>query len=252
MLPMCSRGPASMAIIKATRTTKHKIKFHCPTINSLPKELLIDVLGRVASVSFTDVFNAKLSCKDFLEVAEEDYIFQHVSLEKFPIIPCRITKEASYFLNRCEQFGNPESLFRQGVIDYFSLMRMESGLEFLKRASEKGHLEATYVYGIALLCSQSKQEGLKILSFLKRTQSRGLKECRKRIRIAIRCMWIRNFIIVKQQALCSCEKPCQVLKKIRGWESNNNELDEDDDSLCEVCSCNCEVTWFSDMLRGKV
>ena len=244
-----------MAILKATRTTKYKRKFHPPALKSLPKELLTEVLGRVASASFTDLFNAKLSCKDFFEVAEDDYILQQVSLEKFPIIPYRLSNEESSFLKRCEEFGNPESLFRQGVIDYFSLARKESGLEYLKRAAEKGHLEAIYVYGIVLLCSegQLKQEGLKIVSCLKSSKSRGLTECRKRIKTLIWGMWIKNSI-VRQQALCSNpKKPCQVLKKIKGWESSEGELDEDDETdLCEACRCNCEVTWFSNMLRGRI
>ncbi|KAL4627575.1 hypothetical protein ACB092_05G175200 [Castanea dentata] len=183
-----------MAIIKATRRTKYKRNFHSSSIKSLQNKLLTEVLGHVASTSFTDLFNVKLSCKYFLEVAKDDYIFQRISLEKFPIVPLCISNEASSFLKRCEEFGNPESLFRQRVIDYFSLMMIESELVYLKRAAEKGHSEATYVYEIILLCSedQLKQEGLKILSSLKMTKSSGLKECRKRMRTVMRDMWISS------------------------------------------------------------
>ncbi|KAI7733375.1 hypothetical protein M8C21_018627, partial [Ambrosia artemisiifolia] len=43
---------------------------------------------------------------------------------------------------------------------FFSLERIETGLEFLKRATEKGHVEATYVYGMILLSrgGQSSQQ----------------------------------------------------------------------------------------------
>ncbi|KAM3700819.1 hypothetical protein ACB098_05G126000 [Castanea mollissima] len=225
-----------MATIKATRRTKYKRNFHSSSIKSLQNELLTEVLSH-------------LSCKYFLEVAKDDYIFQCISLENFPIVPLCKSNEASSFLKRCEEFGNPESLFRQRVIDYFSLTMIESELVYLKRAAEKGHSEATYVYEIILLCSedQLKQEGLKILSSLKMTKSSGLKECRKRMRTVMRDMWIRNSI-VRQQVLCSRKEPCHVLKKKRGWESSDHELDEDDNTLCEACSCNCEITWFSNML----
>jgi len=106
------------------------------SIKSLPNELLTEVLGHVASTSFTDLFNVKLSCKYFLEVAKDDYIFQRISLEKFPVVPLRISNEASSFFKRCEESGNPESLFRQGMIDYFSLAMIESGLEYLKRVAK--------------------------------------------------------------------------------------------------------------------
>lgn len=83
------------------------------------------------------------------------------------------------------------------------------------------------------------------------TKSSGLKECRKRMRTVISDMWFSNSI-VRQQVLCSLKEPCQVLKKKREWESSDNELDEDDNTLCEACSCNCEVTWFSNMLGRRV
>ncbi|XP_030960839.1 putative F-box protein At1g67623 [Quercus lobata] len=254
-----------MAKIQATRTseykrtTSYKRKSYSSSIkSSLPKDLWTEVLGHVASTSLADLFNVKLSCKDFSELAEDFYIFQQASLKKIPTNPFCLDEKASPFLKLCLNFGNPESLFRQGVIDYFSLGRIKSGLEYLKRAADKGHLEATYVYGIILLCSEGelKQEGLRILSTLKRSNSGGLKECRKRTKTVMQSgFWVRNFI-VGQRVLCCREEPCQVLKRKvlkrnSGWEPNDIELDADDDALCDACSCNCEVKWFSNILPGK-
>ena len=248
-----------MAKIKATRkseykrTTSYKRKPYSSSIkSSLPKDLWTEVLGHVASTSLADLFNVKLSCKDFSELAEDFYIFQQASLKKIPTNPFCLTKKAKSFLKLCLKFGNPESFFRQGVIDYFSLGRIKSGLEYLKRAADKGHLEATYVYGIILLCSEGelKQEGLRILSSLKKSNSGGLKECRKRTKTVMQSgFWVRNFI-VRQQVMCCREKPCQVLKRNSGWEQVDIELDADDDALCDACSCNCEVKWFSNILPG--
>lgn len=96
----------------------------------------MEVLSHVASTSFTDLFNVKLSCKYFLEEAKDDYIFQRISLAKFPIFPLCISNEASSFL-KCEEFGNPKSLFRQRMIDYFSLMMIESELVCLNEQQRK-------------------------------------------------------------------------------------------------------------------
>ena len=63
----------------------------------------------------------------------------------------------------------------------------------------------------------------------------------------MRDMWISNSI-VRQLVLCSLKEPCHVLKEKGEWESSDNELDEDDNTLCEACSCNCEVNWVSNML----
>ncbi|KVI05759.1 hypothetical protein Ccrd_015936 [Cynara cardunculus var. scolymus] len=87
-----------------------------PVVGSLPGDLLIDVLARVASSSFTDLFNAKLSCRDFLGAAEDEYIFQHVSIDKFPVIHWfPPSDELLSFLNQCIDKGNPEAMFRQGM-----------------------------------------------------------------------------------------------------------------------------------------
>ncbi|KAG5589049.1 hypothetical protein H5410_039563 [Solanum commersonii] len=41
---------------------------------------------RVASFSFKNLINVKLSCKFFNEVANERYIYQKVTLVDFPIV----------------------------------------------------------------------------------------------------------------------------------------------------------------------
>ncbi|KAI3741099.1 hypothetical protein L1987_58766 [Smallanthus sonchifolius] len=84
---------------------------------SLPQDLLVDVLARVASSSFTDVFNAKLSCKDFPESTKDDYIFQCISIDKFPLTHWfPPSEQVLSFLTHC---FNSESLLRKGMIDYF-------------------------------------------------------------------------------------------------------------------------------------
>ncbi|XP_058192131.1 uncharacterized protein LOC131309530 [Rhododendron vialii] len=67
-----------------------------------------------------------------------------VSIMGFPVNQWLKSEEVSLFLNRCVVGGNPEALYREGMVEYFSSMRMEFGLEKLRRASEKGHAEASY------------------------------------------------------------------------------------------------------------
>ncbi|KAJ9554406.1 hypothetical protein OSB04_018451 [Centaurea solstitialis] len=224
-----------------------------PVVGSLPGDLLIDVLARVASSSFTDLFNAKLSCRDFLGAAEDEYIFQHVSIDKFPVIHWfPPSDELLSFLNQCIDKGNPEALFRQGMIEFFSLARIETGLEYLKRASEKGHVEATYVYGMILLSrgGQSSQQGLNILNSMKASRSKNLKirDCRAKIKAIIREMWINNSISLNE-VRCTCQ------------ERNNNKkvcflkrkFDEEEDIIgCESCGWHREVISFCKMVDGIV
>ena len=91
-------------------------------------DLWTKVLGYVATTSLTDLFNVKLSCKYFSELAEDFYILQQASLKKIPSNPFCLSKKASSFLKLCLKSRNPDSLFRQGVNDYFSLGRIKLGL----------------------------------------------------------------------------------------------------------------------------
>ncbi|CAK9137316.1 unnamed protein product [Ilex paraguariensis] len=125
---------------KTIKTKKTTRKLNDLAIKSLPKELLVDVLARVASSSFTDLFNAKLCCRDFLGAADEDYILEHVSINRFPVIPWFTRDEVVAFLNRCKDNGNPEALYRQGLgiqSFYFILVKMVIGTLIVHALDEK-------------------------------------------------------------------------------------------------------------------
>ncbi|KAF2286531.1 hypothetical protein GH714_017539 [Hevea brasiliensis] len=157
-----------------------------------------EILARVASSSVTDLINAKACCKEFREAASEDYVFEHATIDSFPVIPWKINHGASSFLERCKKSGNPEALFRQGMIDYFSTLKYDSGLKFLEKAASKGHAEAIYVYGMILMCygGDLRNNGVKLLSDLKRSKSSlFMTECRKKVKRIVWSMWVNNYII---------------------------------------------------------
>lgn len=56
----------------------------CPTIQCLLDVILVKILEQVGSVSFIDLYNMRLSCKNFLEVSHDDVILDCVNLEIFP------------------------------------------------------------------------------------------------------------------------------------------------------------------------
>ncbi|GAU34133.1 hypothetical protein TSUD_66120 [Trifolium subterraneum] len=118
------------------------------SIQSLPRDLLLEVVATVASQSFLDLHNVKMCCKEFLQVTEQNYVLQKVSLDNFPLIQWFPNEKASSFLKRCEESENIEILFREGLREYFSYPNGNiGGLERLQIAAQRGHKEATYVYG---------------------------------------------------------------------------------------------------------
>ncbi|CAN0920474.1 hypothetical protein LINGRAHAP2_LOCUS32062 [Linum grandiflorum] len=56
-------------------------------VTSVPKDILVDVLARVAVRSSADLVSAKLTCKSLLDASADDYIYRHVAISEFPVIP---------------------------------------------------------------------------------------------------------------------------------------------------------------------
>ncbi|PWA85461.1 tetratricopeptide-like helical domain-containing protein [Artemisia annua] len=226
---------------KIVRRSKTKLQ-------SLSRDLLVDVLGRVAASSFTDVFNAKLSCQDFLDAVEDDYIFQNISMEKFQIIPWFQQSDSEIsFLTNCLNKGNPEALFRQGVrclvlqIEYFQLVKVGSGLRYLKMAAEKGHPEATYVYGMIML-ARGGEPGQQALSLLNSMYSRlgdsKICECREKFKSVLGILWVRNKISVEEVNF-----KCQKRNHVNNVRRMN--FDEDEEILkCDSCMWSRKLNAF--------
>ncbi|XP_061358480.1 uncharacterized protein LOC133302681 [Gastrolobium bilobum] len=148
------------------------------TFSSLPSDLLTRIFGKVASHSLEDIVHVKLTCKDFLQIAKTDYVYEQVSLDKFALGPLECVTDAKpflhrvravhsdsenvdgpdvdyldpermykinrqvYFLQRCRGSGNPEVLYREGVVNYFressGPTMQQKALENLKIAAMKG------------------------------------------------------------------------------------------------------------------
>ncbi|KAI4334914.1 hypothetical protein L6164_013615 [Bauhinia variegata] len=232
-----------MKIARDGKISKHNYG-HSSTINSLPKDLLLDIFSRAASESFTDLYKLKITCKDFLDVAQDNYIYQTVSLDKFPLVPWH--KKEYLFLKHCKEKGNSEGLYRGGMLEYFKEFVEDSGLESLKKASEQGHKEAKYAYGMILLCSEDEEmrkQGLEQLRLLK--IAKCVKRCGKNVRRFLEICWgkINRVAVPNGMSLCQSKMTCNGRSKRvrRGWPSLN---DEDDEEGCEGCMWDHELTLF--------
>ncbi|MED6106525.1 hypothetical protein PIB30_005517 [Stylosanthes scabra] len=131
------------------------------TIQSLPKDLLVEIVASVASYSSNDLFNVKKSCKDLLDAGKNNYVYRRISLDKFSFIPWRRssnTKKLALFLKHCKENQNTENLYREGLRKCLENGNTEEGLKKLDMAAKEGHKEAKYVYGMILLCSSSMED----------------------------------------------------------------------------------------------
>ncbi|XP_027368690.1 putative F-box protein At1g67623 [Abrus precatorius] len=241
---------ADLRVNKGSNKKQHRHE-SVTAIKALPNELLVEIIAKVASRSIVDLCKVKLCCKEFLHAAEDDNVYHHASMEKFALVPLPwfTGEKESSFLKRCRENGNSEISYREGMVQYFSSLRVKSGLENLKNAAMEGLDEAKYVYCMLLMCSEDEGErkrGFDLYCTLKR--STCVRRCRKRVKSFIRSMWVNNKIVVRNHKLSLCST-CdgERLKKLsRRWSSLVE--DEDGDGIsCEYCSADYELGLFCNM-----
>ncbi|KAF6152423.1 hypothetical protein GIB67_038046 [Kingdonia uniflora] len=169
-------------------------------------ELVIKCCKVVTCFSATPI---RIICKVVNEAGGDKVIYRHISIKRYDPVLMTISDEAAMFLRRCEENGNPESLFRLGMMEYFSKVQINIGLGILKRAVKLGHDEVTYIVGLIYLCgdNRARSQGIQMLNDL--SQSKIL-ECRKKSRAIIHRMWINNDLggekLVSTNMLCDdCE-----------------------------------------------
>ncbi|XP_071736320.1 F-box protein At2g35280-like [Rutidosis leptorrhynchoides] len=134
-------------------------------MEALPTDMLAEILSRVGRHSCQQLFLAKTVCKEFLKVSFDPLIYKRLCLDIFPIVHFGNPKLIA-LLNRCFFYGNPNMIYRKGLICYFNSDYNELGLRLLKQASDMKVLEAVYVYGLIMFAKhqiQFRDVGLEII-----------------------------------------------------------------------------------------
>ncbi|KAJ4978223.1 hypothetical protein NE237_009003 [Protea cynaroides] len=231
------------------KRTKKKL---LSSINSLPHELLTEVLARAGSSSVTDLFNVKQSCKEFFNAGCDAEVLRRVSLEKFPTVPWMNSAEYYSFLRHCEEKGNSEAMFKRGMMEYFSSMnKQESGMEFLNKAASLGHKEAAYVLGLILLCSDHRLKA-RAFGFLKTVEKESsspltnIQKCRMRLKEIIREMWTSRASLPQPEPMCT-----NLLCKKNGLKSGWVSFEDEEPSNCEACKWDREIGFLRNMLHAS-
>ncbi|WRX33234.1 hypothetical protein QQP08_027167 [Theobroma cacao] len=131
-------------------------------IKFLPMEMLAEILRHATSNSVIDFVNVKISCKAFLGASNEYHILENVSMTNINFVLWY--KSEKIFLKKCKDVNNSEALYEKNMINCFNKKKSKSGLRYLKKSVEKGHVEAKYAYDIILIClgDEFKDQGLQI------------------------------------------------------------------------------------------
>lgn len=105
-------------------------------------------------------------------------------------------KSEKIFLKKCKDVNNSEALYGKNMINCFNKKKSKSGLRYLKKSVEKGHVEAKYAYDIILIClgDEFKDQGLQIVSPLNLTSSGTrsfrIASCRSKRETMLHSMWV--------------------------------------------------------------
>ncbi|KAH6829193.1 hypothetical protein C2S53_011763 [Perilla frutescens var. hirtella] len=178
--------------------TRFPKKNKVSTLETIPYELVTEILSRVAASSVVDIFNVKLSSKKLKQVAEDGHVYQHACLDKIPIVQWKpLSEKQRIFLKNCRESFNPELLYREALVDFFDNTKFQSAYLKLDKASKLGHIGALYVTCVILLFSNDdklKRKGIKLIGDMKKAKSlKGkLRFCRKKLFEELKCMWVKN------------------------------------------------------------
>ncbi|KAL1372504.1 hypothetical protein HN51_002649 [Arachis hypogaea] len=228
-------------------------------IKFLPNELLVEIFGKVASQSIVDLCKVKLSCKEFLNAAENDHVYQRASMENFSLVPLPWFTEQKecWFLKRCRESGNLEIAYREGMVEYFSSGDVDRGLEKLKKAAMNGHDEGKYVYSMILMCSdKERKQGLEL--FLTLNASTCIRRCRKRVKYFVRSMWLNNIPMLNHHSFLCSSNTCQTSGKMMlnynlnlstKWWSSSDQDQWLRTISCHYCLADYELLLFSHIFQ---
>ncbi|KAL2346555.1 hypothetical protein Fmac_000555 [Flemingia macrophylla] len=190
-------------------------------IKSLPRDMLVEVVARVASDSVDDLCSIKKCCKDFLGASEDKRVWQHVSLDKFPLLPWFPNHKTFSFFQRCRESGNIEILYREALREFFNYPN--GNISGLKMVAQENHMEAKYIYGMILLCSHDdvlRKEGFEYMRFLRK--SKCIVRCRNNVKkFAGDLIWKGKGMLVRNEIpLCRCKNTCKGWGLKKAVESN--------------------------------
>ncbi|KAF2558521.1 hypothetical protein F2Q68_00013694 [Brassica cretica] len=135
-------------------------------LESLPRDLRVEILSRVASSSREDIRNCLTLSKRISTSVVDDQVFKRLNLRPQAMIPL-VTYEGYYqLMEKCLKSGNPVAHYIEGIKLYFVQESTTMGLFHLQKSAEGLYDNATYLYGILMLFTGNRVEGKTFLRSL--------------------------------------------------------------------------------------
>ncbi|MCE2055948.1 hypothetical protein HAX54_043787 [Datura stramonium] len=179
------------------------------SIESLPNELLTEIVARVASASFKNYINVKLR-----ECGNTEALYRKGVMDFFKNDGPEV---AVKFLKRAAKGGHIGAFYVMGIIMVFI------GGDFKRK-------------GVTLIGSMKETKPLRKIT----------KECRQKLVEILAHIWVRNPLVLEQRPT-RCTIQHQRIRR-NGWPLDSDDEDEDMDVHCDACSCDEEIAYIVNVL----
>ncbi|KAL1202768.1 F-box protein [Cardamine amara subsp. amara] len=158
-------------------------------IESLPNDILREIISQVATSSRRDVRHFMQSSPELAKSAPDKQVYKRLNLKPFAKNPLWALNNYTQLMERCLESGNMEAHYIKGIQQYFQHNNTNIGLEHLKKSADGLYADSIYLYGIIMTCRGQLEEGRTYLDKLewKKNTARG-DRCWRHIKRSLRGM----------------------------------------------------------------
>ncbi|XP_010495783.1 PREDICTED: F-box protein At2g35280-like [Camelina sativa] len=135
-------------------------------LESLPQDILGDIISRVAKGGREDVLHCMLVSHELAIACKDERVAKNLSLKPLAMNPLSTLNNYEAVMERCLQNGNAEAHYIEGIKEYFYHNNTDISLHHLETSAEGLYEKGIYLYGILMLCRGEIEKGKQYLDKL--------------------------------------------------------------------------------------
>lgn len=160
-------------------------------LESLPQDLLGEILSKVAHHSCSDI-RVCMQVSPRLTEAVHDYrVYKSLNLRMLAMNPLDTIDNYQPLMEICLRNGNPEAHYIEGIKEYFYNHNTTNGLLHLQQSADGSYKEGIYLYGIVMLCRGNIEEGKSYIDKLGWKENKKTADrCWRKVQISLRDIFV--------------------------------------------------------------
>lgn len=135
-------------------------------LESLPQDLLGEILSRVGSASVQAIAPCLTVSKTISSAVEDQRVFKELNIRHQAINPMVTFYRWEHRMAKCLSYNHPVAHYVEGIKQFFVYDNRTDGLFHLRKSAEGLYDNGTYLYSMVLLCTGNIAEGKTVLRSL--------------------------------------------------------------------------------------